>query len=145
MGVEIGMQTQTLTIVPPDETGIIGKIAQLKVCLLNSINSLNVILNVKEKIHLSVALPENVNHLVHSVDNDLSSIGALNTDDSEVIDSMLPRGVTKVSLQPLYERSAEHDVAVMTAKMDATFETSGVISQKAVCMQYINNFCRCLY
>ena len=43
VGVEIGMQTQTLTIVPPNETGIIGKIAQLKVCLLNSINSLNVI------------------------------------------------------------------------------------------------------
>ena len=46
---------------------------------------------------------------------------------------------------PLNEGSAEDDVAGMTAKMDATFENSGVISQKAVWMQYVDNFCRCLY
>ena len=48
-----------------------------------------------------MAFSENVNHLVHTVDNVLISIGALNTDDSEAIESMLPHGVTKVSLQPL--------------------------------------------
>ena len=47
-----------------------------------------------------MALSENVNHLVHTVDNDLISIGQLNTDDSEAIESMLPHGVTKVCLQP---------------------------------------------
>ena len=47
-----------------------------------------------------MAMSENVNHLVHTVDNDMTSIGALNTDDSEAIESMLPHGVTKVSLQP---------------------------------------------
>ena len=37
-------------------------------------------------------------------------------------ESMLPHGVTKVSRRsPLNERSSEHDVAGMTAKMDATF------------------------
>ena len=47
-----------------------------------------------------MALSENVNHLVHTVDNDLTFIGALDTDDSEAIESMLPRGVTNVSPQP---------------------------------------------
>ena len=65
-----------------------------------------------------MALSENISHLVHTV-----PVGALFTDDSETIESMLPHGVTnKVSLQPL--ESAER----MTAKMDATFENSGVIS-----------------
>ena len=41
--VENGMLTQTFTIFPSNETAIIGKIAQLKVCILNSIDSLNVI------------------------------------------------------------------------------------------------------
>ena len=45
-----------------------------------------------------MALSGNVSHLVHTVDNKMISIGALNTDDSEGIESMLPRGVTKVSL-----------------------------------------------
>ena len=36
-----------------------------------------------------MALSENVNHLVHIVDNDLISIGTLNTDDSEAIESTL--------------------------------------------------------
>ena len=71
-------------------------------------------------------MSENVSHIVHTVDNDLISIGALNTDDSEAIESILSRFVTKVSLQP--PESAEHDVAGMTVKMDATFENSGVIS-----------------
>ena len=43
VGVEIGMQTQTFTIFPSNETTIIGKVAQLKACILNSVNSLNVI------------------------------------------------------------------------------------------------------
>ena len=44
VGVEIGMQTQTFTIFSINETAIIGKKkAQLKICILNSINSLNVI------------------------------------------------------------------------------------------------------
>ena len=41
--VETGMQTQTFTIFPSNETATIGKIAQLKVCRLNSINCLNFI------------------------------------------------------------------------------------------------------
>ena len=49
---------------------------------------------------LSIALSENANHLVHTADNDLISIGALITNDSEAIESMLPHGVTKVSLEP---------------------------------------------
>ena len=47
-----------------------------------------------------MALSENVGHLVHTVGNDLISIGALNTDDSEAIESMLSHGVTKVNLLP---------------------------------------------
>ena len=43
VGVEIGMQTQTFTILSINETTIIGKKAQLKICILNSVNSLNVI------------------------------------------------------------------------------------------------------
>jgi len=41
VGVEIGMQTETFTIFPSKETATMGKIAQLKVCRLNSINCLN--------------------------------------------------------------------------------------------------------
>ena len=41
MGGEIGIQTQTFTIFPANETAITVKIAQLKVCILNSVNSLN--------------------------------------------------------------------------------------------------------
>ena len=41
--VEIGMQTQTFTIFASNETAIIGKTVKLKACILNSINSLNVI------------------------------------------------------------------------------------------------------
>ena len=66
---------------------------QLKVCILNSINS-------RQCYIPSMALSENVNHLVHIVDNDLISIGALNTDYSEAIESMLSHDVMKVSLQP---------------------------------------------
>ena len=36
-----------------------------------------------------MALSENINHLVYTVDNDLLSISALNTDDGEAIESML--------------------------------------------------------
>ena len=46
-----------------------------------------------------MALSENVNHLVHTVDNDLISTGALNTNDSEASESMLSHGVTKASLE----------------------------------------------
>ena len=97
---EIEMETQTFTIFASYETPIIGKIVQLKVCILNPINSLNVILNVlKEKVLPSMAFSENVSHLVHTVENDLISLGALNADDSEATESMLPHGVTKASLQ----------------------------------------------
>ena len=43
---------------------------------------------------------------------------------------MLPHGVTKVfhSRSSLNERSAEHGLAGMTAKMEATYKNSGVIS-----------------
>ena len=47
-----------------------------------------------------MALSENVNHLFHTADNDLISIGALNTDNSEAIESRLSHGVTKVNLSP---------------------------------------------
>ena len=42
-----------------------------------------------------MALSENVNHLVHTVGNDVISIGAISPNYSEVIESMLPHGVTK--------------------------------------------------
>ena len=54
----------------------------------------------KEKVLPSMALSENVSHLVCTVDNDLISISALNTDDSEAMESMLLHGVSKLSLQP---------------------------------------------
>ena len=75
-------------------------------------------------------MSENVRLVVNTVDNDLISIGALNTDDSEAIEFMVSHGVTKVNHRrsPLNERSAEHDVAGMTVKIEATFENSGVIS-----------------
>ena len=45
------------------------KKGQLKVCILNSINSLNVMLDVlKEKVLPSMALSENVSLLVQTVD-----------------------------------------------------------------------------
>ena len=44
-----------------------------------------------------MALSGNVNHLVYTVDNDLISISALNTDDSEAIESMLLHSVSKLS------------------------------------------------
>ena len=74
VGIETGMQTETFIIFSSNETAIVGKIAQLKVCILNSINSLNVTLKnvLKEKVLPSMALSENVNHLVHTVDNYLS-------------------------------------------------------------------------
>ena len=47
------------------------------------------------------------------------------------IESMLPHGVTKVSRRsPLNERSSEHDVAGMTAKMNATLKNSGWMIEK---------------
>ena len=57
--------------------------------------------------------------------DDLVSIEALNTDDSKAIESVL--GLSNRQ-SPLNERFTEHDVAGMAAKMDATFENSGVIS-----------------
>ena len=39
VGIETGMQTETFIIFSSNETAIVGKIAQLKVCILNSINS----------------------------------------------------------------------------------------------------------
>ena len=146
--VEIGMQTQTFTIFPSNETAIIGKIPQLKVCLLNSSNSFNVIQNVlQEKVLPCMALSENANHFVHTVDNDLIYRGALITNDSEAIESMLPHGVTKVSLEP--PQSAERTFLWawccgndsqnghhFPAKLWCNFI-------KAVFMQYVND-CRCL-
>ena len=41
--VVIRIKTQTFAIFPANETSIIAKIAQLKVCILNSISSLSVI------------------------------------------------------------------------------------------------------
>ena len=72
VGIETGMQTETFIIFSSNEPAFVGKIAQLKVCILNSINSLNVTLKnvLKEKVLPSMALSEN--HLVHTVDNDLS-------------------------------------------------------------------------
>ena len=49
----------------------------------------------KEKVPPRMALSENVSHLVHTVDNDLISIGALTVHDVEAIKSMLANGVTK--------------------------------------------------
>ena len=55
---------------------------------------------IKRKSSSFHGVVRNVNHLVHTVDYDLTSIGALNTDDSEVIESMEPHCVTKVSRKP---------------------------------------------
>ena len=53
----------------------------------------------KEKVLPSMALPENINHLVYTAENELISISALNTDDSEAIDeSMLLHGVFKAGV-----------------------------------------------
>ena len=86
----------------------------------------------KEKVLPSMALSENVSHLVYTVHNDLISICALNADDSEAIESMLLQGVSKLKVfnrrSPLHKLSAEHDVVGMAAKTDATFENSGAIS-----------------
>ena len=71
------LQTQTVTIFPSNETAMIGKIAQLKVCILNMILSTVSVLS--KKVLPSRVLSENVNNLVHTVDNGLISIGALNT------------------------------------------------------------------
>ena len=71
------LQTQTVTIFPSNETTMIGKIAQLKVCILNMILSTVSVLS--KKVLPSRVLSENVNNLVHTVDNGLISIGALNT------------------------------------------------------------------
>ena len=54
----------------------------------------------KENVLPSMALSENVSHLVYTVDNDLISISALNTDDSEGIESMLFHGGLRLRLQP---------------------------------------------
>ena len=56
------------------------------------------IMQVENLKRIKSSLSENVNHLVHTVGNDLISISALNTNDREAIESMLPHGVTKVSL-----------------------------------------------
>ena len=72
--VEIGMQTLMFTTLASNETAIIGKTA----CILNSVNSLNVILNVlKKKFFLPWCCPK-----------------------MSIILSILPHGVRKVSLQP---------------------------------------------
>ena len=52
-----------------------------------------------------MALSENVGHLVHTVGNDLISIGALNRDDSEAIESMLSHGVTLLVWQAKHDKS----------------------------------------
>ena len=44
-----------------------------------------------------MVLSENVNHLVQTVDNDVISLGALNTDDSEAIEPMGALHYTKDS------------------------------------------------
>ena len=96
-----------------------------------------------------MALSENVNHLVYTVDNDLLSISALNTDVSEAIESMLLYGVSKLKVfnrrSPLTKLSAEHDAVGMVAKTDATFRRTLVQFRKGCFMQCVDDFCRCLY
>ena len=69
-----------------------------------------------------MALSENVNHLVHIVDNDLISIGALNTDDSEAIEPTLPHGVTK-------PESAERTGIPPFSMLKCSMSTSNKISE----------------
>ena len=45
----------------------------------------------KEKVLPCMVLSENVSHLVHTVDNDLISIGALTADDGEACCPMVLR------------------------------------------------------
>ena len=83
VGVEIELQTQTLTIFPSNETAIIGKIAQLKVCICNMILSTVPTLSKtysKKKFFLPWYCPKMSIILI--------SIGPLNVDDSEAFESI---------------------------------------------------------
>ena len=80
-----------------------------------------------------MALSKSVNYFVNTIYYDPITIGALNTNDSEAIQSTLPIVLRRYvfSLRsPLKERSAEHDVAGITARIDTTFENSGTISNR---------------
>lgn len=77
-----------------------------------------------------MALSKSVNYFVNTIYYDPIAIGALNTNDSEAIQSTLPHSAAKICLQSLKERSAEHDVAGITARIDTTFENSGTISNR---------------
>ena len=75
-----------------------------------------------------MALSKSVNYFVNTIYYDPIAIGALNTNDSEAIQSTLPHRAAKICLQSpksaegQKERSAEHDVAGITARIDTTFE-----------------------
>ncbi len=59
---------------------------------------------------VSSVLSENVNYLVHIVHNDVFAIGALNTDDSEAIQSILSHRLAKITLKvPEFAERLLHD------------------------------------
>ena len=82
-----------------------------------------------------MALSKSVNYFVNTIYYDPIAIGALNTNNSEAIQSTLPNRAAKICLQSPKsaegpEHSAEHDVAGITARIDTTFENSGTISNR---------------
>ena len=99
----------------------------------HAINLVKIKKLLKGKVFPSVALSESVNNLVHTVNNNFVPIRALNAHDSEAVQPILPHRAPKVVFKrrsPLNERSAQQDVGGMTARMDATFENSGIISYR---------------
>ena len=70
-----------------------------------------------------MALSKSVNYFVNTVCYDSIAIGAFNANDGEAIQSTLPHRAAKICLKS--PKSAEHDVAGITARIEATFENSG--------------------
>ena len=75
-----------------------------------------------------MALSKSVNYFVNTVCYDSIAMGAFNTNDGEAIQSTLPHRAAKICLKS--PKSAKHDVAGITARIDATFENSGIISNR---------------
>ena len=70
-----------------------------------------------------MALSKSVNYFVNTVCYDSIAIGPFNANDGEAIQSTLPHRAAKICLKS--PKSAEHDVAGITARIEATFENSG--------------------
>ena len=65
----------------------------------HAINLVKIKKLLKEKVFPSMALSESVNNLVHTVNNNFVPIRALNANDSEAVQPILPHRAPKVGLQ----------------------------------------------